>query len=63
MTRIKIVPIASPNADGEWIDVPVDFPERTRWRQMESLVKNYIPEGHFIVSVERGHGSRNVTSD
>jgi hypothetical protein len=51
MTRIKVVPDKTPNADGEWIDLPIDFPTRTRWRQMESIIKTYIPEGHHVVAV------------
>ena len=58
MTRIKIVPNATPDADGEWIDIPVDLPCRTRWTTMESLVTPFIPAGHHIVAVERGSQSR-----
>ena len=54
MTRIKIVPNATPDADGEWIDIPVDLPDRTRWIAMESRVRRYIPAGHHVVAVERG---------
>lgn len=54
MTRIKVVPDASPNAEGQWIEVPIDLPERTCWRAMEERVKRYIPAGHHAVSLERG---------
>jgi hypothetical protein len=54
MTRVKIVPDAEPNADGEWIELPLDFPTRTRWRLMETLVKPHIPAGYHAVSLERG---------
>ena len=58
MTRIKIVPNATPDADGEWIDIPVDLPCRTRWTTMEALVTPYIPADHHIVAVERGSQDR-----
>lgn len=54
MTRIKIVPDTAPNDDGEWIEVPVDLPERTRWRFMEAIVQPHIPAGYHAVAVERG---------
>jgi hypothetical protein len=57
MTRIKIVPNATPDADGEWIDIPVDFPCRTRWTTMESLVVPFVPADHHVVAVERGSQS------
>ncbi len=53
-TRIKIVPDATPNADGEWINIAVDLPSRTRWKFMEERVKAFVPEGHHVVAVERG---------
>jgi hypothetical protein len=58
MTRIKIVPDAMPNADGKWIDIPVDLPCRTRWKTMEALVVPFIPVDHHVVAVERGSQSR-----
>ena len=58
MTRIKIVPNATPDADGEWIDIPVDLPCRTRWKTMEHLVAPYIPAEHHVVALERGSQSR-----
>jgi hypothetical protein len=60
MTRIKIVPFATPNADGKWIEVPIDLPMRTRWKTMESLVMPFVPAGHAIVAVERGSQPRHT---
>lgn len=59
MTRIKVVPDAEPNAEGEWIEAPFELPPRTRWRHMEIMVARLIPPGHHVVAVEPG--SRNVT--
>jgi hypothetical protein len=61
MTRIKVVPNSHPNADGEWIELPIDLPNRMRWAFMEPLVRPHIPAGHHVVSLERG--SRNVTAE
>lgn len=54
MTRIKLVPNETPNADGEWLDIPIDLPARTRWRFYEEAVKAFVPEGFHVVAVERG---------
>lgn len=54
MTRIKIVPNKEPNADGEWIEIPLSLPERRRWTSIEHLVAPHVPEGFHVVSVERG---------
>jgi len=54
MTRIKIVPDAEPNADGEWVECPVELPRGTRWRHMETVVAQCVPAGHHVVSVECG---------
>ncbi len=59
-SRIKIVPDTEPNAEGEWVEVPLDL--SGRWKGMEALVAPYIPAGHHVVAVERGAvASRNVT--
>lgn len=54
MTRIKVVPDAEPNADGEWVETPLVMSDRVRWRIMEMLVKPFVPKGHHVVAVERG---------
>jgi hypothetical protein len=56
-TRIKIVPDATPDADGEWLDIPVDLPDRTRWIAMESRIRRFTPAGYHVVAVERGVGA------
>ena len=60
MTRIKLVPNATPDADGEWLEIPVDLPIRTRWKIMESLVMPFVPAGFNVVTVERGSRSRHM---
>lgn len=52
-TRIKVVPDATPNADGEWLEIALDLP-RLRWKFMKNLVTPFIPIGYHIVAVERG---------
>lgn len=58
MTRLKIVPDNEPNADGEWIECPVEVPPHTRWRHMEMLVRQAIPAGHHVVAIEPGSRTR-----
>lgn len=54
-TSIKIVPDSAPNADGEWITVPVDIPaNRPRpwlWRDEAAIVEPFVPEGFHVVSI------------
>jgi hypothetical protein len=54
MSRIKIVPNAMPNADGEWIECPFELPSKTRWRHIETMVNSIVPDGHHIVAIECG---------
>ena len=54
MARIKIVPDNDMNAEGEWINVPIDFPRGVAWREMEAQMKPYAPAGFHIVGAERG---------
>lgn len=54
MTRIKIVPDTAPNADGEWIECPVELPRSSRWRHMEAVVAQCTPKGFHVVAVEAG---------
>jgi hypothetical protein len=53
-TRIKVVPNETPNADGEWLDIDLDLPERMRWRDYGAKVAAFVPAGHQVVAVERG---------
>ncbi len=53
MTMIKIVPDSSPNADGEWVDIPVTFPRSMKWLETEQLVRSHIPAGFHLVAVSR----------
>jgi hypothetical protein len=52
--KIKIVPDAIPNADGEWVDIPLDLAGHghLRWRETERLVKPFVPEGYHVVAIE-----------
>lgn len=52
--RIKVVPDATPNADGEWIETTLVMTSRVKWLAMEMLVKPFVPKGHHVVAVERG---------
>jgi hypothetical protein len=54
MSRIKVVPHATPNADGRWIECPFDLPSKSRWRHIESMVAALVPDGHAVVAVECG---------
>lgn len=53
--KIKIVRDESPNEDGRWIALP----EKANpvfghgWIVQENSVKEYIPKGHHMVSLER----------
>lgn len=51
MSQIKIVPNATPNADGDWIEIPVDLKPFRRWRQMDEVVTPHIPQGYHVVQV------------
>jgi len=53
MSQIKIVAHATPNADGDWIEVPVDLSGFRRWRQMEKVVEPFVPAGYFVCQVGR----------
>jgi hypothetical protein len=56
MSRIKVVPNATPNADGHWIECPFPIAPGMRWRHMEAMVLQLVPEGHHVVSVEANGG-------
>jgi hypothetical protein len=54
-TGVKIVPDATPNADGHWIEVPVTPPETATWSQGAALLEPYIPSGYHIVRFTAGY--------
>lgn len=55
--RVKVVPKAEPNADGEWIEVEVKGPvaEHLGWNVMAATFEQAgaLPETHFMVQVAR----------
>lgn len=63
--RIKIVPKATPNADGEWIEVETAEPASeapmgttprailSTWREAELHFQSHIPDGFFMVKYEK----------
>lgn len=54
MTRIKVVPKETPNADGEWLECPFALPVGSRWRDLAEYVSPIVPGGYFLVAVECG---------
>ena len=50
--RIKIVPKAIPNADGDWLTVETDLASDTHWRDVATVLAPYVPETHFLVQTE-----------
>lgn len=52
---IKIVPKATPNADGTWVVREVDLPKRMpTWREAEAFFAQHIPDGFFMVDFRLG---------
>lgn len=49
--RIKIVPDAEPNADGEWIRLDCDMPLTLSWRRACDQVAGFVPVGFHIVAM------------
>jgi hypothetical protein len=56
--QIKIVPNTDPNADGEWIDIPIDVSDVRGWRNVASAVDPHVPEGFHVVAVDCNRVSR-----
>jgi hypothetical protein len=59
--NIKLVPLAEPNADGEWREVEVDpmrYPPRGTgsWLTIEAALQRAgaVPEGYMVVAVQAG---------
>lgn len=52
--RIKIVPKATPNADGEMRDVDVPALLGTCWLDTVMTLDDQIPDTHFLAQVEAG---------
>lgn len=62
-TRIKIVPDADPNGEGEWLDIttkinrdliqdgPGKYPTSS-WADQADFLQRYCPEGFHVVSIE-----------
>lgn len=46
---IKVVPDATPNADGRWIEVPSVAPVPTSWLAYEAAYAKAIPTGEHPV--------------
>jgi hypothetical protein len=53
MYRIKIVPKATPNADGEWREAEAELPADARWLDTAAALGDYVPETHFLAAIER----------
>lgn len=52
IVRIKLVPNAEPNADGEWktINVTLPFPSsNSSWIAAANHLAPYVPEGYHVV--------------
>jgi hypothetical protein len=54
IVRIKLVPDAEPNADGEWktVEVTLPFPSGNNWLAAASRLAPYEPQGYHIVAYE-----------
>ncbi|MCK1668639.1 hypothetical protein [Bradyrhizobium sp. 153] len=55
--RIKLVPLAEPNAEGEWRDITALELARMRppppgCRDAANFFASFVPEGFFLVGVE-----------
>lgn len=55
--RLKIVPDASPNASGRWIEIeiagPSRAPHRTSWRAAALYFNPFVPAGEHLVQYDR----------
>jgi len=51
--RIKIVPKAAPNAEGEWREVETATPLNTRWLDHVVAFASHVPATHFLCAVEQ----------
>lgn len=55
--RLKIVPEATPNADGRWIEIEVPDDARaplgSSWRAAAQYLAPHIPAGEHLVGYER----------
>lgn len=51
---MKIVPMAKPNADGEWIEVETDINVLgLTWVRGELALRHLIPADHFTVTYQK----------
>jgi hypothetical protein len=58
MAWIKIAPAGDPNAEGEWIKIPVTLPHGMKWPAMELRIRPHIPAGYQLVAAQRGPRER-----
>lgn len=58
---IKIVPDATPDADGKWINIDAELPTTSRWVEAEQRLSPHIPEGWHLVAL--GDRTRNIADD
>lgn len=49
--KIKIVPNAEPNAEGEWIDAEADECTSTLWRISAARFDSQVPAGFHVVYI------------
>ena len=59
--RIKVMPTDTPNAPGEWHDVPLEWLRANprprvmeRWDDVADFFAPLVPEGFVLVEVESG---------
>lgn len=50
---IKIVPKATPNADGEWRQARAEVRDGMRWLDLAMVLDDHVPPTHFLVAFER----------
>jgi hypothetical protein len=55
--EVKIIPKATPNDQGKWIEIdgPSIPPDNTRWRTVSDLLSPHIPDDHFLAAYRRSH--------
>ncbi len=52
MVKIKIVPNATPNADGKWLVIDAKMPDTRGWVNSVEHFAPHVPEGYHLVAVE-----------
>jgi hypothetical protein len=51
--RLKIVPNATPSAEGHWIEAEVSEPLPRSWSGAEQALRPFLPADHHLVAFER----------